>query len=241
MSALVSKLLKPDELITKDFTKHPILIKDEVETSVPHQQRQFKYDNNKTSNILFYLWLTNIASTFYSWAEEHKIELLTGGGREQAVNQIHNDDENEELAIFNSINQGQEEEKCHFCGTNHSTESCHKLINHVKAKHYFSKNPAIKKVLTETPSKRTYPKRNIYRNKYAYRNSKHVDKVEEDEISPPEEETEILDEEQEDKVSNYGDVVHIDKDRYIHGSDYDDYWEESFGSVMKIEELYGKG
>eukprot|EP00957_Ditylum_brightwellii_P187691 14292175-Ditylum_brightwellii.AAC.1 len=209
MSALVSKLLKTDELIAKDLTelksivtsthgdryaalyniqcymKHPNLTKDEVETSIPHQhnsesftsyinqiqnfiqreglgkcfytkwqttllvlknlhiqyqecftnkaERQFKHGNNKTNNILFCFWLTNITSAFYGWREGHKIELPTGGGRKQAVNQIRNDDDNEELTIFNSINQGQEKEKCGFCGMNHSTESCHKLINHVKA------------------------------------------------------------------------------------------------------------
>eukprot|EP00957_Ditylum_brightwellii_P205121 15342366-Ditylum_brightwellii.AAC.1 len=142
---------------------------------------------------------------------------------------------------FHSINQGQQKEKCGFCGMNHSTESCCKLINHVKAKQYFSKNPAIKKILTENPSKRTYRKRNIHRNKYSHRHSKHVNKVEEDEISVPEEETEIVDEEQEDEVISNEDVVHIDEDHYIYDSDYDDFCEESFASVMRMKESYGKG
>eukprot|EP00957_Ditylum_brightwellii_P162790 12396449-Ditylum_brightwellii.AAC.1 len=70
----------------------------------------------------------------------------------------------------------------------------------------------MKKILTENPSsiasRRTHPKRNINQNKYVPRNSKHVNKVKEDEISVSEEETE-LDKEQEDEVSNNGDVVHI--------------------------------
>eukprot|EP00957_Ditylum_brightwellii_P077377 5879579-Ditylum_brightwellii.AAC.1 len=107
---------------------------------------------------------------------------------------------------------------------NHSTESCHNLINHVKDKQYFSKNPAIKKILTENlssaSSRRTYSKRNTHQNKYAHRISKHVNKVEEDETSVPEEETES-NKEQEDEVSNNRDDVHIDEDQYIYDSDYD--------------------
>eukprot|EP00957_Ditylum_brightwellii_P047740 3626833-Ditylum_brightwellii.AAC.1 len=65
--------------------------------------------------------------------------------------------------------------------------------------------------------------------------------MEEDGISVPEEETEISDEEQEDEVIKNGDIVHIDEDQYIYDSDYDDFWEEYFTSVMRIEESYGKG
>eukprot|EP00957_Ditylum_brightwellii_P135165 10305440-Ditylum_brightwellii.AAC.1 len=133
---------------------------------------------------------------------------------------------------------------------NHSTESCHKLINHVKAEQYFSKNPAIKKILTENPSstllRRTYLSHYmVYMATYipthssnstlqhcvyttieiSNGTSKHVNKGEDDEVSVPEEETES-DEEQEDEVSgngDNGDIVHINEDEYIYDSDYDEF------------------
>eukprot|EP00957_Ditylum_brightwellii_P190170 14475722-Ditylum_brightwellii.AAC.1 len=55
------------------------------------------------------------------------------------------------------------------------------------------------------------------------------------------EETEILDEEQENEVINNRDVVRIDEDQCIYDSDYDAFCEESFASVVRIEESCGKG
>eukprot|EP00957_Ditylum_brightwellii_P147103 11200746-Ditylum_brightwellii.AAC.1 len=116
---------------------------------------------------------------------------------------------------------------------NHITESCHKLINNVKDKQYFTKNPVIKKILTEKPPsltpRRNFPRRNTQHNTYAHR-SKHVSKVEEDEDSWSEEET-VSDVEQEDVDSGNGedgDIVHIDEDQYIFDSKYDDFREETY-------------
>eukprot|EP00957_Ditylum_brightwellii_P149510 11385750-Ditylum_brightwellii.AAC.1 len=167
--------------------------------------------------MTFCLWLSNIATTFYSWAEELNLELLIRGGRKQAVNQIQNVYDKKEFTNVNPINQGQVEESCGFCRMNHSTESCHKLINHVKAEQYFTKNPVIKKILTEKPSsltpRRNYPKRNTQHNKYAHR-SKHVNKVEEDDDSLPEKEnaSDVGQEDGESDNGEDGEVVHIDED-----------------------------
>eukprot|EP00957_Ditylum_brightwellii_P180181 13724712-Ditylum_brightwellii.AAC.1 len=71
------------------------------------------------------------------------------------------------------------------------------------------------------------------------RQGKHVNHVQENKDSKED----VTEEENEDdvEVSDKEEVTHINKEHYDYDSDHDDFWQEAYASVLRIEEAYEKG